>query len=728
MDELNWIGKGIEYLSKRTSEIYFTKFPTLYHLCYDPIGTHKKSRTFFGFLLGFFMGFSFYEFVIVDFQFDQITSLIFGALIITMLSFGFAISIQARCIGLLTIPAFFGRSGRSVLKALVFGYVIAGPIFNLTLNGKEVVRTFSCTNQLTQNMSKTRYNLMIQPFKQALMSMKTNAEEIKDTLSSVKDLISPIVEEIEGQEEMQRLQEENDYLDELQNDTKRSEEIEQKRLKAQLNAKSEGEIYEANYKAKIETRCEDQLSHGTENCRKMFANAYDKCYIKVSPVAAWLLCWPMKLTFICNIVQALGGPNICNPEGNVDSGIGEGYAQLKETKKVFGENMRKATLQYQVKKPRMPIDVHDAKDTAKAILHEFDSKKKMFDTITTLIKRCLALVFLKIILGAQRYHDEYLTKIEHDNFYITSYFRKIDARRKARGSSTLLPLRKCERQKFVDPYKIKQSKFERKSLVGQTAKLILEIATVTTFVLLDILFYETLDIIKRHFHLEFSQKGHHDMSIEVRGSGLIASLVRSVIRGFNIKKRINTVVSNEECLPRARKLPGYIIFKIYGTYFAIWLMLLATAYTQRMRRVICSFFYRKREKRRVLYLYNESTRKRFGYLRFMKAKVKNLVRTRNLEKDIDLWLGLRKRYPKIFGWLQFFACAREKCLVCEETEPRKEPKFRKCDTPGCPFLHCQECWRDVGEICLACADPYESGSNSEETDNEDDDDDEDDEF
>lgn len=94
MDEVNWIGKGIEYLSKRISQIYLKKFPTLYHLCYDPLGTHKKSRTFFGFLLGFLMGISFYEFVIVDFQFDQITSLIFGALIITILSFGFAISIQ----------------------------------------------------------------------------------------------------------------------------------------------------------------------------------------------------------------------------------------------------------------------------------------------------------------------------------------------------------------------------------------------------------------------------------------------------------------------------------------------------------------------------------------------------------------------------------------------------------------------------------------------------------
>ena len=63
----------------------------------------------------------------------------------------------------------------------------------------------------------------------------------------------------------------------------------------------------------------------------MFADAYDTCNEKVSWAAAWLLCWPMKLTFVCNIVQALGGTSICDPEGKVDSGIGEGYVALTGT-------------------------------------------------------------------------------------------------------------------------------------------------------------------------------------------------------------------------------------------------------------------------------------------------------------------------------------------------------------------------------------------------------------
>lgn len=61
----------------------------------------------------------------------------------------------------------------------------------------------------------------------------------------------------------------------------------------------------------------------------MFSTAYDKCYDKVSWIAAWLLCWPMKLTFVCNLAQAMGGSSTCNPEGKVDVGIGEGYVALK---------------------------------------------------------------------------------------------------------------------------------------------------------------------------------------------------------------------------------------------------------------------------------------------------------------------------------------------------------------------------------------------------------------
>lgn len=194
----------------------------------------------------------------------------------------------------------------------------------------------------------------------------------------------------------------------------------------------------------------------------------------------------------------------------------------------------------------------------------------------------------------------------------------------------------------------------------------------------------------------------HDLTLEIRGTGVIASLIRSAVRGFNVKKRIKTVVSNSACLPRPTKLPTYVIVKIYGTFLAVFLLIFLTVYTERLRRGICSYFYRKREKRRVLYLYNENLRRRLSYAKSMKAKVKSMVRTRHLENEVNFWLAVRLKWPDRFGWLKFFACARDRCLICGDTEPRKGPKYRPCATPGCPFLYCAECWRDVGRVCYAC--------------------------
>lgn len=55
-----------------------------------------------------------------------------------------------------------------------------------------------------------------------------------------------------------------------------------------------------------------------------------------------------------------------------------------------------------------------------------------------------------ILFGAQRYHDRYLSDLHFDNRYVTEYFRKVDARRRHRGSQYLLPLRRAEKLQLVE--------------------------------------------------------------------------------------------------------------------------------------------------------------------------------------------------------------------------------------------------------------------------------------
>jgi hypothetical protein len=58
-----------------------------------------------------------------------------------------------------------------VLRTVLIAYIVAGPVQNLATNGREVVRVFSCTISLTFNLTKTRFELMLLPFAEAVLNL-----------------------------------------------------------------------------------------------------------------------------------------------------------------------------------------------------------------------------------------------------------------------------------------------------------------------------------------------------------------------------------------------------------------------------------------------------------------------------------------------------------------------------------------------------------------------------
>ncbi|XP_018335515.1 E3 ubiquitin-protein ligase DCST1 [Agrilus planipennis] len=693
-----------KYLPLPSKKQLIKIFPFLKPLLFSDENEHKALKIVCKFVFGLLLGIAFYEMIIVDLSFPPTISFSVGALASLLLAFGFAFSLQIRCITLLTFPTFGGKAGRGVLKALVLTFIISGPVQNISNNGKEIVRVYSCTIWLTSNLTKTRVELIFKPFMEAIFGLKNDVAEVKETIQTIRDVSSPIVDEVEGEQEVIRLREENDYLDSKLDDTKRSDEL--KKKYSTKGEQNEAERYQKMYLEKVELRCEYQLSKASNKCRDMFAKAYDTCYDTVTWFAAWLLCWPMKLTFVCNIAQALGGSSRCDPSKAVDPGFGEGYFYLKRSTDELTQNFKDVRLQYKVPKVPQLLDYRDASDTAKAMMHDVQRKKDILDKIIKLLMRLLAFVFLKIIIKSQTYHDKYLREIQFDNIYITKYFRRIDARRYANGKHTLLPLKKIERKKLIDPRSAVPLQTERGQLFGQTLRLALEIVTATTFILLDRLLYETLMVVRHHGRIDYIQTGHHDMTIKVKGTGLIAGLLRSVVKGFNFKKRIKSYKTNQGCLPNPALLPNYYLYKIFGIYFVVWCLIISQAYALRLRRVICSYFYRKREKRRVLYLYNETLKRRVAFMRHMEQKVKKMARQQRLRENLNICAVLRTKYPKIFNWLKMFKTARRKCIICGDPEPLiptgKPGDYEKCKTPTCHFVHCAECWEDVGKQCFAC--------------------------
>ncbi|PSN40459.1 hypothetical protein C0J52_24392 [Blattella germanica] len=582
------------------------------------------------------------------------------------------------------------------------------------MNTQEFIRVFACSTVLTYNLTKTHFDLTFRPFAEAILNIKADANEVKDTIKSVKGMLIPIAEEIEGDEEMRKIREDNEYIDQVQNDSSREQEIKEKYK--ENTTEKEDSRFEKRYLRKMAERCEDILSRSVGKCRKMFQETYEKCTHKVSWMASWILCWPMKLTFVCNIVEAMGGNKPCDPQQVVEPGFGEGYEYLKLSKKTLTEEFKSPKLQYKV--PHIPklIDVREAMDTAKGVINDFERKKVVLETILIICSRLLAFLFIIIIINAQRYHDNYLSDIEFDNIYITRYFRKIDARRHKRGEHALLPLKKAERSAFINPSSILLHKLERKKVLRNAIKIILIMVTAIIFIIIDRVLYEGLDLVKRHARIQYTQEGSHDLILKIKGTGMIANLVRSIFGGFNIRKRVKSIQNNEACLPRPIKLQNYYIYKIIGTYVGIWLLAITQGYTQRFRRAICGWYYPKREKRRVLFLYNETLKRRRGLFRFMRAKVIQRAREKRLEMQANILVVMQVKYAHMCSWVRCFPAARRKCLICEEREPKKwKGTFVECPNPICHFIYCAQCWTDIKEICYAC-NPDESGSDEDEPD------------
>ena len=91
-------------------------------------------------------------------------------------------------------------------------------------------------------------------------------------------------------------------------------------------------------------RCKEMLRKTSKKCNKSFASVYNKCRDVVGVLFTWLLCWPMKLTFICNIVNI--NIKTCDPSDQMKSefNFGSEYLYLKKSQKLFSNQFKNISI------------------------------------------------------------------------------------------------------------------------------------------------------------------------------------------------------------------------------------------------------------------------------------------------------------------------------------------------------------------------------------------------
>jgi hypothetical protein len=137
------------------------------------------------------------------------------------------------------------------------------------------------------------------------------------------------------------------------------------------------------------------------------------------------------------------------------------------------------------------------------------------------------------------YHGKYFSGLSLDNIYITKYFREIDDRRHQSDNSYLLPLKSFERPNFSRLNRFNLTSKEWKKFGDQLFAIVIQAALIFTIFGFDFVFTQLLHLVQNHGDMKIHQEGQHVLAIQVKGIGLLARLLRLVIKDFNVHKTID---------------------------------------------------------------------------------------------------------------------------------------------------------------------------------------------
>ncbi|KAM8921546.1 E3 ubiquitin-protein ligase DCST1 [Pelodytes ibericus] len=586
---------------------------------------------------------------------------------------GWSSSSYFRCTTLIIVPNILGKEGRAYLVILVMASIYNGPIRNLQHNVQQIVMSIGCTTELQINHTKLVWKIMITPIKKIVQDLVTGAKELKNDTGSITSIFRETESEMQSTEGYNK-----DLLERKQKEEKNRTLSTQK-----------------TFDLKTMLRCEYVIEKGIDKCYDWFNTKHEECMRTIFlPILNTLLCLPMKFKFLCNILYVVSRwcKNKIPVEGNfgqiydkvnetisnMDRGFSSKMAMLKEEQSMFvGLNVSQLLIMDDIKE-------------------NIDKKKVLMKKVISIVRVILSCTFVYIFISAYGYSNQYNANIRFDNVYVTTYFKQIDAHRKKQRKRHLLPLRKGERVNFVFPLKLMVQEPEMKATMVELLQCIPIVLFLISSIIIDWVLFHLFQIIRKHSSISYTFSSRHKLEILVGGDTFLSRMLRRTIGALNTSSSTLETSNNTECLPNptCMSFSDYILSCL--PVVGLLALCVVQVYVCRLRRVVAAFFFPKREKRRVLFLYNEFLRKRSAYVETKRKQIMRKARASRLL--VKSFMGTLYRHC---GWMRRFI--RRRCFVCDSSEAADS---YVCPETECGTVYCRQCWKDMKKFCFACM-PYE---------------------
>uniref|UniRef100_A0A915EV15 Dendritic cell-specific transmembrane protein-like domain-containing protein n=1 Tax=Ditylenchus dipsaci TaxID=166011 RepID=A0A915EV15_9BILA len=229
--------------------------------------------------------------------------------------------------------------------------------------------------------------------------------------------------------------------------------------------------------------------------------------------------------------------------------------------------------------------------------------EKFIDVIVIILDICMLPIMLLPFIWAGIYIAKFNRNSKSDNYYIDKSIEETDERRKALGLSSLLPLTKTEKKKYVRWFNMRIVEQEKLSLTISLAFTVFSMVIPLTFILADICTYKILHLGYEFFHSEMTRLPKPNIyRLKVTGDGFLSELLSNLLNTF---EPLNSDTERRDALWRECFLeptpPDYWLFVIMLLLFfiCIVLCLLQVIFFSRIKR--SCIFYRKRT--RSIHLY-----------------------------------------------------------------------------------------------------------------------------
>ncbi|XP_054829245.1 DC-STAMP domain-containing protein 2 [Eublepharis macularius] len=593
------------------------------------------------------------------------------------LGFGMAFSYKVRVTVLLVLPQMFSRESKTMLLLLAFGLAMQGPFANIVRNFTRAAETVSCGAELALNQTAEMLQRARQPLLTALQKIKAIAKKAKVVGDRVRKLFRAVMDSVRHVAHCLR--------------------------NVWYWLVNLGEV------------CNQELGTPYRKCVRLFDNAKDECERAIPFL--YLLCYIVVLFKpLCGLANILLVfciiPQYIVPflRRNVGAPISNVLNRIRQE---FEFNI--TTVHH------YDVTINASKSLSQVafdIMEDVSMRLQPVQEAVGLFGYMSTLVILYIYVKALLYRKCYLHEDSFDNIYITEQFLEMDAMRRQHHRPTVLPLSAKESAKYIRPASLVLPRHERLRYALALSSIFRQLIIVTLLIVSDYSVFWLFDLVRYQLHGEIVARAPVTMTVSVKGEGYSGEMYRDMVSAFDVLQRGNISVLSRKCRlhPSEPDYGGYLIIGLmYGTCLFI---AACGSYVQRLRRVVCAWYYPSREQERVCYLYNTILTRRTSLV----SAVLKAVRRHSVDGGhTNLFLILAAKVPVLAWLVKRLGVHQSYCMGCGSVrEGTSSQDFVTCITPGCQGIYCPKCYQLLNNICSICMGPLTyQGDMDEEIDSSD---------